>query len=198
MILTPLPPLKKVSSSLFLLYVAGNDAFRRCVADCKMDYISEGLPRREKIAIKKQVIQQVYEEGLVFMEKKGDLWYRVTCTKTIDRKVSQALREKAPQIKAKVLKSGITSITTRSDEVISSVMGTQTRGSSISVVSFDESSTAVTDHCESDSSHCSDGSNTDDEAESSPVEWQLDGLDPIDLNSPFVFFEDLSLEFAEL
>ena len=34
------------------------------------------------------------------MEKKnGDLWHRVTCAKRIDRKVSQALREGAPDLR---------------------------------------------------------------------------------------------------
>lgn len=80
----------------------GNDEFRSIVGEYKMDYICKDKnvkKRCEKIAIRKQVIKHIHANGLTFMERRTDkLWYPVTLTKKINRKVAQALREKAPQI----------------------------------------------------------------------------------------------------
>lgn len=172
-------------------YIGGNDTFRRLVADCKMEYIQEGLPRRQKIAIKKQVIQQIFNEGLVFMERRGDLWYRVTCSSRIDKKVSQALREKAPQIKAKIIQDEVCWSIDAPIKTTSSTEDAFPRESSISVVSFDETTPSTLDPGESDCSHCSDESSTDDE-ESNPT-WAFDGIEDLDWTSPSMWYDDLPL-----
>ena len=65
-----------------------------------MDYICKDLHRSEKIAIKKEVVKRIRATGLIFMEKRTDeLWYPVSSTKKIDRKVAQALRERGPQLR---------------------------------------------------------------------------------------------------
>jgi len=76
----------------------GNETFRAIVECYKEDY-RDAEQRCEKTVINKSITQHVLSEGMIFVEKKGNLWFPVP-EKRIYRKVAQALREKTPALKA--------------------------------------------------------------------------------------------------
>ena len=76
----------------------GNDTFRAIVECYKKDY-RDAKQRWEKTVINKNITQHVLNEGMVFVAKKGNMWFPVP-EKRIYRKVAQALREKTPALKA--------------------------------------------------------------------------------------------------
>ena len=159
-----------------------------------MDYIQKGLPRSQKIAIKKHVVQEISKEGMIFMEKKGDLWYRVTCAKKIDRKVSQALRERAPQIREEIIEGTWSVGSDRLTEDVPStnfppLVSTVVVGSDTTVVSVVSNPSSPDDDDDHDSNQSVDES----------IAWggeysQLldDSIDGLDMALP-VWLEDLPL-----